>query len=559
MIQSLRIENLAVIETLELELGNALNVFTGETGAGKSVLLHAVQLLSGRRVAVDTIRAGADEARVEAIFDGSALLERAVAAGLAEPDDEELLVVRTLARKGRSRVLVNGKLATVAVLAELLDGELEITSQGEHQHLLKSELQGELLDQGAQLAPQREAVAAAYADWYSLARSIHERRVNREERARREDQLRFEIDQIESVEPRADELESLEQEHQRLAHVDRLGTAVEGASKYLEGDGGAAAAVSQARVLLEGVRSLDPSLSDVVQGLERAELELAEAVHDLDRYAASLESDPQRLDALDRRLGELSRLQERYGSTLPDVLAYLDSAKQELETLAGGEDRMAELEAELAERASVLGRVAAQLSKARLHAGSELAERVDAELEALELGRASFSVALEPLTLKTREGFAAPAGPNGSERAIFELAANPGEPARALRDAASGGELARLLLAIRNVLRDSAAGGVLLFDEVDAGIGGRTAQRVGERLQALASSHQILCVTHLAPIAALGDSHYEVVKEVTEGRTRTQVRRIKGSARVDEIARLSGSGKLTAKARAHAKELLARS
>lgn len=558
MIQSLRVENLAVIETLELEMGSGLNVFTGETGAGKSVLLNAVQLLSGRRVSVDTIRAGADEARVEAIFEGPGLLTRAVEAGLAEPDDEELLVVRTLARKGRSRVLVNGKLATVAVLAELLDGELEITSQGEHQRLLKSELQGELLDQAAQLAPQREAVATAYAEWHRRARTIHERRVNREERARREDQMRFEIDQIESVEPQADELESLEQEHQRLANVDRLGTAVDGASKTLGDDGGALEAVSQARAALDGVRSLDASLAGIVQGLERAELELAEAIHDLDRYRASLESDPQRLEALDRRLGELSRLQERYGSSLADVLAYLETAREELETLAGGADRTAELEAELEERASALRQLASQLSKARRHAGNELARRVDGELEALELGRASFKVALEPLALKTREGFTAPAGPNGNERALFELAANPGEPARALRDAASGGELARLLLAIRNVLRDSAAGGVLLFDEVDAGIGGRTAQRVGERLQDLASSHQILCVTHLAPIAALGDCHYEVVKEVAGGRTRTLVRRIQGAARVDEVARLSGSGKLTAKARAHAKELLSR-
>ena len=469
MIQSLRVENLAVIETLELELGPGLNVFTGETGAGKSVLLNAVQLLSGRRVAVDTIRAGADEARVEAIFDGPALLARAVEAGLAESDDEELLVVRTLARKGRARVLVNGKLATVSLLSELMDGELEITSQGEHQRLLKSEVQGELLDQAAQLAPQREAVAQTYADWHRVAVEIHERRVNREERARREDQLRFEIDQIESVEPQSDELESLEQEHQRLAHVDRLGTAVDAASKTLEDEGGALAGVSQARAVLDGVRTLDASLGAMVEGLERAELELGEAIRDLDRYRASLESDPQRLEAVDRRLGELSRLQERYGSSLPDVLAYLDSAKQELETLAGGEDRTAELEAELAECAKALTRAAAQLSKARRHAGNELAERVDAELEALELGRASFSVALEPLTLKTREGFSAPSGPNGCERALFELAANPGEPARALKDAASGGELARLLLAIRNVLRDSAADGVLLFDEVDAG------------------------------------------------------------------------------------------
>jgi len=558
LIQSLRVENLAVIEALELELGPGLSVFTGETGAGKSVLLSAIQLLSGRRVAAETIRSGADQARVEAIFGGSGLLERARQAGLAEADDEELLVVRTLARKGRSRVLVNGKLATVSVLAELLDGELEITSQSEHQRLLRSELQGELLDQAASLEPLRQDVAEAYQSWHALARQIHERRIHSEERARREDQLRFTIEQIEVVSPRPDELDSLEQEHQRLAHVDRLGTAVESASKVLEEDGGASAAVAQARAALETVRSLDSSLGGIVEGLERAELELGEAVRDLDRYRASLESDPQRLEALDRRLGELARLQERYGSSLAEVLAYQDRAREELETLAGGEERTAELEAQLEQRADALRAAAEKLSKARRYAGTELANRLDAELGALELGGACFRVTLEPLSLKTKEGFAAPAGPHGSERAVFELAANPGEPARPLRDAASGGELARLLLALRNVLRESNQGGVLLFDEVDAGIGGRTAQRVGERLRELAAQHQILCVTHLAPIAALGDSHYEVSKEVAGERTRTQVARIQGSARVDEVARLSGSGKLTAKARAHAKELLAR-
>jgi DNA repair protein RecN (Recombination protein N) len=275
----------------------------------------------------------------------------------------------------------------------------------------------------------------------------------------------------------------------------------------------------------------------------------------LERYAAGIEADPRRLAVVEDRLGALRRLQLRYGVSIEDILAHRERAAEELAGLAGGEARTAELEAELAAAAELLDQKSRALSRARSEAASALERAVSSELGALELGRATFSVVLEPLEAKSSEGLAPPSGPSGRERASFWLAANPGEAAGRLRDAASGGELARLLLALRNALRDADRGRLLLFDEIDAGLGGQTARRVGERLASLARKNQVICITHLPQIAALGDVHHTVVKDVRKSRTATRISALVGDARVDEIARMSG-GQLTDAARAHARELL---
>ena len=557
MIQTLRVRNLAVIEELDLELGPGLTVLTGETGAGKSVLLWAVALLCGRRVSSEAIRAGCDEARVEAIITSPRALERARERGLLGDGEEELLVVRTLSRNGRGRVLVNGALATAALLAELLGDEIEVTSQGEHQRLLRSELQGQLLDDFGELQPLLSACQTGHERWRALACEIHERRTQAEERARREDRLRFELEQIEAVDPQAGELESLERDHRRLAHLDALTQRTGAALDRFESDGGIREQLAAARRELDSARELDATLDEACQGIARAEVELEEAARALEQYRTALEAEPDALLRVEARLGELGRLQSRYGGTVEEILAHRDAARAQLESLEGGEARLKELETEQAAAAAALETAATALEKARRQTGLELAGAVQKELRGLELGRAEFAVAFDALPRKTPEGFEAPSGPHGRERAAFTLAANPGEPARRLRDAASGGELARLLLALRNVLRETTGGGVLLFDEIDAGISGRTASRVGDRLRALARSHQILCITHLASIAATAEAHYRIAKRVRGGRTRTIATQLDPEARVDEIARMSGGGRLTDAARAHARELLA--
>jgi DNA repair protein RecN (Recombination protein N) len=555
LIATLRVRNLVTIDELELELGPGLTVVTGETGAGKSLLLGAIALLSGQRVGSELVRAGAKEAQVEAILKSPALLARAQSLGLADDGEEELLITRSISREGRGRVFVNGRLATVAVLAELMADALEITSQGEHQRLLRAEAQAELLDSFAGLEPAAREVAESHAKWRELALAIHARRRDREALARREDQLRFELEQIARVDPKPSELDELGVELRRLGHADRLAQAASRALETVDGDDGLRERLGVARAALRGVSELDPALRDSEAALERAKLELDEASFALERYVAGIEADPQKLARVEERLGELRRLQTRYGNSIEDILAHRDRAAAELEGLAGGEERTAELERELAALAESLEQKSRALTRARTAAAAELERAVTAELAALELGRARFSVELEPLEPKSAEGLSPPSGPSGRERASFRLAANPGEAAGKLRDAASGGELARLLLALRNALRDADSGRVLLFDEIDAGLGGQTARRVGERLRSLAGNNQVICITHLPQIAALGDLHHTVVKDVRKSRTETRISSLSGDARVDEIARMSG-GQLTDAARAHARELL---
>lgn len=555
MIRALRVRNLVTIDALELELGPGLTVVTGETGAGKSLLLGAIALLSGQRVGSELVRAGAREAEVEAIFASPELLGRARGLGLAGDGEEELLVSRSVSREGRGRVSVNGRLATVALLAELMTDALEITSQGEHQRLLRNEAQAELLDAFAGLGPSAQEIAELHRGWRELALAIQARRRDREALAWREDQLRFELAQIDGAKLEPGELDSLGVELRRLGYADRLAQAASRALELLDGEDGARERLAGARATLRGVSELDPALGPPAEALERARLELEEASFQLERYAASIDADPQRLARVEDRLAELRRLQSRYGATVEDILAHRARAAEELAGLEGGEERTAELERELAARADALDAKSRVLSRARAAAALELERAVAEELSGLELGRARFAVELLPVEPKSADGLAPPCGPAGRERAQFTLAANPGEAGGRLRDAASGGELARLLLALRNALREADAGRVLLFDEIDAGLGGQTARRVGERLRALAGRNQVICITHLPQIAALGDSHHTVVKDVRKSRTETRISALGGEARVDEIARMSG-GQLTDAARAHARELL---
>jgi DNA repair protein RecN (Recombination protein N) len=561
VIRQLRVKNLAVIDELDVELGPGLNVLTGETGAGKSVLLSAVAMLCGRRVSAEVIRTGESQASVEAILDSPLLAKRAVELGFADPEDEtrELLVARTISARGRGKVHVNGRLSTVTLLAELMADALEIVSQGEHQRLVRPEVQTELVDAYGGLAPLAEELRQGYRSWHAVAAELHDRIARREERARREDQLRFEIEQIERVGPKLGELAELEREHARLAHVDRLAQGVSQALDTLQSEGGAGEALVIALGAVSEAAQLDPDLAETAEGLRRAGVELEEAVLALQRYGAALEADPSRLAAVEGRLGEIGRLQARYGADVEEILAHRDRAREELERIGGGEARGERLERELAEAARELSTRAARLDKARRQAGNEIAAAVQKQLRGLELRKAEFQVRFEKLNPKTPEGWEAPSGPRGPALASFVFSANPGEEPRRLRDVASGGELSRLLLALRNVLRDADEGRILLFDEIDAGVGGRSARRVGERLRSLGRVHQILCITHLAAIAALGETHYNVQKRTRGGRTVTAIGPLEGEARVDEIARLSGGGRVTAAARAHARELLSAS
>lgn len=559
MIRTLRVRSLAVIDELELALGPRLNVMTGETGAGKSVLLGAIALLCGRRVGSDAIRTGAEEASIEAILDGPALLERARRAGLAGDGEPELLVSRTLTRAGRGRVRVNGRLATLSLLAQTIGESIEVVGQGDHQRLLRPDVQSELLDRFGECGPARERVGALHAEWRSLAEEIAARRADAAGRARREDQLRFEIEQIDRLDPTKGELETLAVERSRLRHADRLAQLAADALAALASEQGAGDRTARAQSAVRTAAGLDSGLAPVEEALERAGVELGEATRALERYSADLEHDPGRLEALEERHSQLEHLQARYGASVEAILDHRDHAREELERIGGGEEALADLVRERDRVGAGLRDAADALGKARRDAAGALCEVVTGELRALDLPRATFDVRFEQRGGTEIDGCEAPSSPQGRERASFLLAANPGEERRRLREAASGGELARLLLALQNAVREDDEPRALLFDEVDAGVGGRTASRVGERLRSLARSHQVLCITHLPQIAALGDTHFRIRKRVRSGRTLTQIEELASASRVEEIARMSARGRVTEATRRHARELLGES
>lgn len=559
MIELLRIENLAVVERAEISFGPGLNVLTGETGAGKSIVLGALALLAGARASADSVRDGADEAVVEAIFRTDALPEletelarRGLAAG-----EHELVVRRTVSRGGRSRAQVAGQLVPVSLLAELFEGRLEISSQHESQALLRPETHGLLLDAFGDFLALRAAVKQGHDALRSVADERSRLAAAAAERERRQDFLSFQVREIDEAKLVPGERAALAAERARLAHAERLEADAAATVALLTGEGarddapGAATLLSEALRRIEGAARLDPALEEVAARLRAAHAELDDVARDVERYGRGLEADPARLGALEDRLALIERLARKYGPGEQDVLAFRESAAAELGAIAGAESREAELAAEQERVRADLAKRAAALSAARKKAARRLASAIDAALAPLVEG-ARVEVALEALAAP--EGAAC--GPSGAEAAELRYSASPGEPARPLRRVASGGELSRVFLAIKNVLRRGGAGMVLVFDEVDAGIGGRIADRVGRALAELAADHQVLCITHLPQIAARGSTHLRVEKEGREGRPATRVRLLDAASRVEEIARMAGGETVSEATRRHARELL---
>ncbi len=559
MIELLRIENLAVVERTELAFGPGLNVVTGETGAGKSIVLGALALLAGARASASVVREGAEEAVVEAIFRTQTLpaleaeLERR---GLAATD-HELVVRRTLARGGRSRAQIAGQLVPVALLAELFTGLLEISSQHESQGLLRPETHGLLLDAFGDGLPQRDAVRQGAAAVRALDEELAGLRKAAAERARRQDFLAFQTREIDEAKLRPGERAQLAAERTRLAHAERLQGESAAALTLLTGEGardespGASSLLAEATRRIEGAARLDPGLEEIATRLRAARAELDDLAHDVERYGQGLAADPARLGALEERLALLERLCRKYGPGEEDVLAFREQAAHELEALAGAESREGALADERVRAVAELAARMAALSKLRKKAARTLAAALEAALQPLMEG-ARIEVALEPVS--PPDGL--PCGPGGAEAAELRFAASAGELARPLRRVASGGELSRVFLALKNVLRRGAPGMVLVFDEVDAGIGGRVADRVGRALAELAGTHQVLCITHLPQIAARGATQFRVEKEDQGGRAVTRVRRLDAAARVEEIARMAGGETVSEATRRHARELL---
>ncbi|MDR7445086.1 MAG: DNA repair protein RecN [Armatimonadota bacterium] len=569
MLRELHARNFALLEDVRVEFGPGLNVLTGETGAGKSILLDALGACLGHRVSSDVVRTGAAEARVEVVFELSRAPEaRAALDAVGIPlEDEFLVLVREIG--GRGRAYANGTPVTVGTLREIGSLLVEIHGQHEGQRLLEPRTHLELVDASGDETVRRlrEEVGEAFGRWSGLRARLAELDRTERERAQRLDLLHWQVREIEAVRPRPGELEELQSIRTRLVNAGRLAEAAGGAYEALYGEGGAVRFVGRAAALLRQASSWDPQLRPLVEALEAVQVQLDEVGLELRRYAEEVQADPRRLEEVEARLQTLRALQRKYGDTVEEILAYRDRALREIAELENLELHRAEVEEALQAAEEALGRAASALSAARRRAARSLERSVEEHLRALGMPEARFLVAFEvredpegvPVLLPDHgEPRRLQLTPRGADRVEFLFSANPGEPPRPLHRVASGGELSRLMLALRSALAEARPTPVMVFDEVDAGVGGHAAHVVGAKLAALARWAQVLCVTHLAQIAAQADVHHVIRKVTAGGRTRTEVHRVEGDARVEEIARMLAGDPPTEMSRRHARELLLR-
>ncbi len=558
MLRELRIENLLLIEKAELRLGQGLNAITGETGAGKTVLAHSLDLLMGGKAKAQIVRPGAPEAWVEGVFDLPAgLLEEPEMADLAErlPEGaEEVVLGRRVSAGGRTSAFVAGRAATAADLRLLGGRLLAFFGQHEHRKLTIASAQLEILDgfAGAEHLELRERYREAHRECAQLGAELGELREREGSRERDLDLYRYELSEIEDVAPDPDERGALAAERERLRHAEGLREAAAGAHAGLAGaeedGGGAAAALARAESLLHGAAGLDAGLDAIAERVAALAVELGDVGSELRGYAEGLEADPAALLAVEERLEVIDRLERKHGGSVESVLEHAERCRAEIARLEGAGERSAEAEAALGQSEARRRDLGERLSSGRAAAAPALEQRVAAELERLAMAGASLEVVLEPHP----DGF----GPSGRETVELRVAPNPGIEAAPLRDAASGGELSRVMLALSG-LGQAASAGTLVFDEIDAGVGGNTARVVGERLRALGEGRQVLCITHLPQIASLADVHFRIEKDVAGGQARAAVERLDGEDVVEEIRRMLGGERSDEAATRHARELLA--
>jgi len=545
VLEELVIRDVGVLDRVDLRLGDGLTVVTGETGAGKTMIVSALDLLTGTRAEADQVRQGAELAIVEARLRPPP----ATAADWLSPGDEELVVSREIGT-GRSRVRIAGRLASVSALAQTVGNDVELHGQSDTTRLATPAVQRDLLDRwgGPTLADALDAYRGAYRAWRTATEELAALEGGDRDRAREADRLAYEVAEIDAVDPHAGEEGELEADLRRLEHAEELTTAAATAAQALAADGGARDALGAAVAALRGVRGVDQALEELGSRVEGLAAEAQDLAISLSGYVEGLEPDPARLEQRRDRSAALARLVRKYGVDATAVQAYAEEARTRLAALGSSDERRAGLAADVSALEERMTELAATVSERRREAGLRLARTVEGHLSELAMPAAAMTVAIEPV---------AP-GADGADRVTFLLAANPGERALPVAKAASGGERSRVALALRLALAAADQTPVLVFDEVDAGIGGAVALAVGRQLARLAKGRQVLCVTHLAQLAAFADAHVVVSKVTVEGRTVASVRTLTEDDRIQELARMLSGTPGSAAASRHAADLRAR-
>ncbi len=556
VLQELVVSNFAIIRNLEVSFREGFNILTGETGAGKSIIVGAVNLVLGGRASQEMIRTGTTEAFVEALFTFSdpgkvpALMQDL---GLAPARDMQ--VRRSISRTGRNRIFVNDQVVSLQQLQHLVRGLISVSGQHEHQLLLDPEVHLDLLDNFGDLHPLCSDVAALHAKWAETREELRGLRKFRQEQASKLDWMRFQLQELDSAKLKPGEDGQLEGERNILRHSAALLDAAQGAYRDIyEAKGAILERLADVQKNVATLARIDPSQVPLLAELEQGRIQLEELARSLQQYAGRMSFDPQRLAAIEERLSLFQKLGKKYGGTVDAMIERLDELRR---TLAQGEDtdlREEELNRTLGKLRKDYLDAAGALSAKRHEAAERLSEEVRLVLAALDMPRVRFSAAF------TDPGNTADGDPvftsRGIDRVEFLLSANPGEDLKPLAKIASGGELSRILLALKSLLSLKGEGETLIFDEVDAGIGGRTAELVGLQLKRLADRHQVICITHLPQIACYGEVHYKVAKRASGQETVTSIVPLGQEERVEELARMLGGISISENTRAHAREFL---
>ncbi|SPQ02005.1 DNA repair protein RecN [Candidatus Sulfobium mesophilum] len=545
MLKELRIKNLAIIDDLTVRFAKGLNVLTGETGAGKSIVVDALGLSLGDRAQSDLVMSGESEAVVQAYFDLDNFDDLQ---DLGIDASDGLLLKRVISSGGKSRAYVNDSMVTLQTLSSVGKTLVDILSQHEHQSLLTQETQRTLLDSYGKLLPEKELVEKLYYEVHALKTRHAELRDKSRERAQRLDLLRFQLNEIESASLKPGEKESLEDERKILANMNKLTELTEAAySALYESEGSCSERLSKVVSMLREMSAIDGSISEALQLVEAAMPLVEDASISLGRYRDRFDFEPGRLEHIEDRLDLIKKIERKYGQGIDAIMMHMDRVRAEFQEIESADENLASVEAELKIREEELLKAASALSEKRRKTAQKIEKLITLTLRELAFGKAAFSIEMKTEAV----------GPSGMDKIEFIFSANPGEPMKPLSKIISGGELSRVMLALKSILADVDDVPVLIFDEVDAGIGGKTAESVAKKLALISAGRQLLCITHLPQIASRGDFHLKIEKKETGNKVHVEVKELDGKERQDEIARML-SGTITEISRRHAEELLER-
>jgi DNA repair protein RecN (Recombination protein N) len=551
MLLGLNLKNFTIIDDISVSFTSGLNIITGETGAGKSIIVDAVNIILGEKVTPDLIKTGEDESRIEALFDISSypvIKERLLSSGF-DASGDELLIKRVIYRKGRSRVHMNGETATLSILEHVTEGLIDVFSQHEHQTLLKRENHLRVLDELGGNGKDLERVRELYGKHSEVRTMLRQMSDDVRDLAEKEDFLKFQLDEIQKSSLRLGEDEELEAEKLKLLNIEKLLSASKSAYEEIyENEPSLSGRLKSLTAEISEAGKIDEPLSKIASLLESAIVQIEDASFTLRDYASELSFESGRLDEIEERLKDISELKRKYGGTISNIFKRREEIEKELSAITNHDEQLEELRAELREIEKSYNKAASELSEKRKRLGVSLGEVLQKELSHVGIKGAQFSSEFKQKEMS----------PDGVDDVTFLFSANPDEAPKPLARVASGGELSRIMLVLKEAIARTEGGSIIIFDEADSGIGGAVAETVGEKIKKLSEPYQVICITHLPQVAKFGDSHLLVSKTLIGGKTRVSVRSLNEQERVQELARMIGGLKVTQKTLDAAHEMLGR-